>query len=98
MLDRGSFGGGGLGGGGGFGGPIPVPPDPETLSDIARMTGGEFFEARSSGALSAAYSNLGSRLGREPGRTEVTYQFLGLGAALLVLAGLMSVFVSPRLP
>jgi Ca-activated chloride channel homolog len=93
VLDRGSF-----GGGGGFGGPIPVPPDPETLSDIARMTGGEFFEARSSGALSAAYSNLGSRLGREPGRIEITYQFLGLGAALLVLAGLLSAFVSPRLP
>jgi Ca-activated chloride channel family protein len=90
-LDRGSF-------GGGFGGPIPVPPDPETLSDIARMTGGEFFEARSSGALSAAYSNLGSRLGREPGRTEITYQFLGLGAALLLVAGLLSAFVSPRLP
>ena len=94
VLDRGSF-----GGGGGFGGgQIPVPPDPETLSDIARMTGGEFFEAHSSRALSAAYSNLGSRLGREPGRTEVTYQFLGLGAALLVLAGLLSAFVSPRLP
>jgi Ca-activated chloride channel homolog len=101
VLDRGSFGGGFGGpgsGGGGFGGPIPVPPDPETLSDIARMTGGEFFEARSSRALSAAYSNLGSRLGREPGRTEVTYQFLGLGAALLLVAGLLSAFVSPRLP
>jgi Ca-activated chloride channel family protein len=101
VLDRGSFGGGFGGpgsGGGGFGGPIPVPPDPETLSDIARMTGGEFFEARSSRALSAAYSNLGSRLGREPGRTEVTYQFLGLGAALLLVAGLLSAIVSPRLP
>jgi Ca-activated chloride channel homolog len=99
VLDRGSFGGPGPGGGGAFGGgQIPVPPDPETLSDIARMTGGEFFEARSSRALSAAYSNLGSRLGREPGQTEVTYQFLALGAALLVAAGLLSAFVSPRLP
>jgi len=105
VLDRGSFGGGGFGGpgpgggGGGFGGgQIPVPPDPETLSDIARMTGGEFFEARSSRALSAAYSNLGSRLGYEPGRTEVTHLFLALGAALLVAAGLLSAFVSPRLP
>jgi Ca-activated chloride channel homolog len=95
VLDRGSFGGGG---GFGGGGQIPVPPDPETLSDIARMTGGEFFEARSSRALSAAYSNLGSRLGREPGRIEITYQFLGLGAALLLAAGLLSAFVSPRLP
>ena len=94
VLDRSSFGGGGAFGGG----QVPVPPDPETLSDIARMTGGEFFEARSSRALSAAYSNLGSRLGREPGRTEITYQFLALGAALLLVAGLLSAFVSPRLP
>ncbi len=95
VLDRGSFGGQGQGG---FGGQIPVPPDPETLSDIARMTGGQFFEARSSRALSSAYSNLGSRLGREPGPIEITYQFLALGAALLLAAGLLSAFVSPRLP
>jgi Ca-activated chloride channel family protein len=77
---------------------IPVPPDPETLADIARLTGGQFFEARSARALSSAYSNLGSRLGREPGHVEITYQFLALGAALLLAAGLLSAFFSPRLP
>jgi Ca-activated chloride channel homolog len=77
---------------------IPVPPDPETLADIARLTGGQFFEARSARAVSSAYSHLGSRLGREPGHTEITYQFLALGAALLVAAGLLSALFSPRLP
>jgi Ca-activated chloride channel family protein len=82
-----------------FGGrQIPVPPDPETLADIARMTGGQFFEARSARAVSSAYSHLGSRLGREPGHIEITYQFLALGAALLLAAGLLSAFYSPRLP
>jgi Ca-activated chloride channel family protein len=93
VLDRGA--------GGSFGGfprRIPVPPDPETLSDIARLTGGEFFAARSAGSLSSAYSNLGSRLGREPGHKEVTYEFLALGALLLVGAGVLSALFSPRLP
>jgi Ca-activated chloride channel family protein len=104
MLDRGSFGGGGggFGGGGGgsfgFQGRIPVPPDPQTLAAIARLTGGQFFEARSARTLSAAYSHLGSRLGRAPGHTEITYQFLVLGAALLLAAGLLSARFSPRLP
>ena len=73
-------------------------PIPQTLSQIAQLTGGQFFDARSAKALSAAYSHLGSRLGREPGRTEITYVFAALGAALLVAAGLLGALVSPRLP
>jgi Ca-activated chloride channel homolog len=79
-------------------GPIPVPPDPETLSDVARVTGGRFFEARTSHALAAAYTNLGARLGREPGKKEVTYEFLLIGAGLLLGAGVLSALFSPRLP
>jgi Ca-activated chloride channel family protein len=85
----------------GFGGgptSIPVPPDPQTLSEIAKITGGEFFDARSSKALAAAYRSLGAQLGREPGKREVTYEFLLVGAGLLVAAGVLSALVSPRLP
>jgi Ca-activated chloride channel family protein len=77
---------------------IPVPPDPETLSDIARMTGGQFFEARSARTLASAYAHLGARLGREPGKSEITYEFLAIGAGLLLAAGLLSALYSPRLP
>lgn len=73
-------------------------PDPETLRAIARMTGGEFFEARTAKSLSAAYEQLGSRLGRTPGWTEVTNAFLAVAAGLLVAAGLVSARWSPRLP
>ena len=83
-----------------FGGnrPIPVPPDPATLAAIADTTGGKFFDAQSAGALQAAYSKLGSSLGRAPGKTEVTYAFLAGAAGLLVAAGFLSVLWSPRLP
>ena len=46
----------------------------------------------------AAYSTLGSKLGRRPGSIEVTSWFLAAGAFLLVLAGALSALWSPRLP
>jgi Ca-activated chloride channel family protein len=94
------FGGNGYGGGGQFGAPrtIPVPPDPATLRAIANTTGGRFFEARSAKALESAYARLGSRLGRHPGRSEVTSDFVLAAAGLLIAAGLLSAFWSPRLP
>jgi len=77
---------------------IPVPPDPETLRAIAKTTGGEFTEARTAGTLENAYRNLGSRLGREPGHSEITWLFVALAAGLLLLAGAFAAVVSPRLP
>jgi Ca-activated chloride channel homolog len=77
---------------------VPVPPDPETLRAIANRTGGQFFAARDADALKSAYSKLGSRLGRKPGKTEVTYGFLAGAALLLFGAGLLSAVWSPRLP
>ncbi len=98
VIDRGSL-------GPGFGPPddsgsnlIPVPPDPETLREIAEMTGGEFSEARSAEALEMAYESLGSKLGREPGESEITFLLVG-GAGVLLLAALaLGTFLAPRLP
>jgi len=84
--------------GGGGNDRIPVPPDPETLRQIAEITGGEFSEARTADALKRAYSNLSSRLTREPGETEVTFIFVALAAGLLLAAGLVATVVAPRLP
>ena len=92
---------GGFGGGGGPGfGPsqIPVPPDPDTLRQIAQTTGGKFFDARSAQALESAYSHLGSVVARVKGKREATNEFLGLAAILLVAAGAFSALVAPRLP
>jgi Ca-activated chloride channel family protein len=92
-------GGGGYPQGAPFGGRrVPVPPDPETLRAIAVQTGGEFFAAQSAKSLQAAYGKLGSRLGRKPGQSEITYGFLAGAAFLLVAAGLLSALWSPRLP
>jgi Ca-activated chloride channel family protein len=95
------FGGGGgfaPGGGGGFGGPGALAPDPKTLSAIARITGGEFFRARTAGALQDAYTTLGSKIAHTRGMREVTDLFAFGAALLLVLAGALAALWAPRLP
>ncbi len=75
-----------------------MPPDPETLRAIARMTGGEFTDARSADTAKRTYQNLGSRLGRESGESEITWLFLAIAGVLLLVATAVGTFVSPRLP
>lgn len=77
---------------------IPVPPDPETLRDIAETTGGQFTEARTADVLEKTYEKLGSNLGREPGESEVTFLFLAAAGGLLLAAGVLSALWSPRFP
>jgi Ca-activated chloride channel family protein len=77
---------------------VPVPPDPATLRAIARTSGGKFFAARSNSAVRSAYASLGSKLGRRPGRTEITYRFVAAAAGLLLAAVLLSVAWAPRIP
>lgn len=69
---------------------VTVPPDPQTLRQIAETTGGRFFEAPTATDLDAVYKELGSRLGRERRSVEVTSVFAGLGAILLLAAGGLS--------
>jgi Ca-activated chloride channel homolog len=73
-------------------------PDPATLKAIANATGGQFFRARDASAVESAYSRLGSSLGRQPGTVEVTGDFLGGAALLLVLAGIVSALWGRRIP
>src|SRR4029450_7849209 len=40
---------------------IPVPPDPDTLGEIAERTGARFFEAPSAEDLQAIYQGIGSK-------------------------------------
>ena len=75
-----------------------LSPDPATLRAIARTTGGEFFEAKSAGAVKGAYAKLGSSIARVPGHREVTDDFVGGAALLLVLAVGLGAFWAPRLP
>jgi Ca-activated chloride channel family protein len=77
---------------------IPVPPDPATLNEIARITGGQFYAADTAGSLEEVYATLGSSLGRTPGEAVATAWFLAAAAAALAAALLLAALWSPRLP
>jgi Ca-activated chloride channel family protein len=87
---------GGLGGGGfGFGNRAP---DPATLRQIARVTGGRFFAARTAASLTDAYEKLGTKVAQRRSKTEVTFAFVVAAAGLLLGSLLAGARWSPRLP
>lgn len=75
---------------GGFRQIIRVPPSPETLQQIAQLSGGEFFTATDAEGLKRVYEELGSRLGSRDELREVGDWFAGGAAALLVAGGALS--------
>jgi Ca-activated chloride channel family protein len=84
----------------GFGGTrtIRVPPDPETLAQVAEQTGGKFFEAADGEALRGVYDEIGSQVGVEEEKRELTVAFTAAGAALLLAGAALSMLWFARLP
>jgi Ca-activated chloride channel family protein len=76
----------------------PVPPDPVTLKQIARRTGGEFFETQDQSHLNAVYEDLASRLGQKKEWRELSFALLGAAALLTLGAGVLSLLWVQRLP
>jgi Ca-activated chloride channel family protein len=67
-----------------------VPPDPEALAQIARVSGGKTFTADTSKGLTEVYERLGSQLGHKLVKRQVTQEFAGGGLLLLLGATAMS--------
>jgi Ca-activated chloride channel family protein len=65
---------------------MPVPPDTETLAEVAETTGGRFFDAPTAEDLAQIYESLGSRVGYTEQEQEVT-QLFAAAALVFVLAG-----------
>ena len=65
---------------------IRVPPDTETLREIAQHHRRPFFDGPEAAKLESIYANLGTRLSSKPVEQEVTAAFAG-GALVLLLAG-----------
>jgi Ca-activated chloride channel family protein len=76
----------------------PVPPDPVTLRQIARATGGEFFATQSETRLNAVYEDLASRLGRKNQWRELSFALVGVAALFALAAGALSLVWNQRLP
>jgi Ca-activated chloride channel homolog len=77
---------------------VPVPPDRGTLSQVAQITGGRFFQAPSQQALQSVYESLGSQIGYTDEQQDITFAFAAGGAVLLLIGGLLSALWFSRLP
>ena len=83
---------------GGYTEQIRVPPSPGTLTAIAKGTGGEFFQARTSAALDSVYRHLATRIGHTTENREITDAFAGSAIVLLLVGGSLSAFWFRRVP
>jgi len=83
---------------GGFRVDIHVPPSPQTLQQIAKVSGGQSFTAPTDSRLREVYGRLGSLLGHRSKDREITDVFAGGAALLLLVGGGMSMFWFRRLP
>jgi Ca-activated chloride channel homolog len=77
---------------------VAVPPDRETLQQIAENTGGQYFEALTDADLEQVYEEIGSQVAYHDDEREVTAAFAGAGAALLVLGATLSLLWFGRIP
>jgi Ca-activated chloride channel homolog len=64
-----------------------VPPNPRELAEIARTSGGKAYTAQTATRLEEIYESLGSQLGREEKKRQLTSAFAG-GGLVLLLAGM----------
>lgn len=64
--------------------------DEEALKSVAKITGGQFFQASSGAELKKIYEDLGTEFALESRKTEVSALFAAAALLLLVLAGVLS--------
>jgi hypothetical protein len=81
-----------------FGTPLLVAPDPATLREIARVSGGKAFTAEDSDSLKSIYKTLGSQLGTKEQKRQITASFAIGGLVLLLGAAGASLRFAGRLP
>ncbi len=81
-----------------FGNPVPVPPDPELMAQIAAASGARSYTVQNADLLNSIYQHLGRQLGSVQRKHEVTAEFAAAGLVLLLLAALGSARGTGRLP
>ncbi|WP_232821846.1 VWA domain-containing protein [Desertihabitans aurantiacus] len=76
----------------------PVPPDVETMRQIAERTGGTAYEAESADDLSEVYADVAVESGTRKVDQQVTAQYAGFGLVFAVLAALGAISLGVRWP
>jgi Ca-activated chloride channel family protein len=75
-----------------------VTPDVQGLAALAEETGGRSYQSEDAASVSEVYEKLGTFIGTQPVREEVTAWAVGIAGLLLIAAGLAAWRLGPRLP
>ncbi|KOV85039.1 VWA domain-containing protein [Nocardia sp. NRRL S-836] len=75
-----------------------VPVDDESMKEIAKISGGEFFKAASAEELRRVYDTLGEQIGYEKKQADASKPWLVLGTLTAMLAAAMALVLGQRLP
>jgi Ca-activated chloride channel family protein len=75
-----------------------VPVDDESMREIAKLSGGEFYKAASAEQLRAVYDTLGEQIGYETKDADASRPWLMLGTLAALFAAGSALVISQRLP
>lgn len=75
-----------------------VPPDVETMKELAKVTGGRAVNADSAASLADAYKEIGSSVGYEEIRKPITAQYAFGALGFAIIAALGAVLMAARWP
>lgn len=76
----------------------PVPVDDESMREIARLSGGEFYRAATADQLHRVYDTLGEQIGYETKDADASRPWLMLGTLAALAAAGSALLIGQRLP
>ncbi|RSM37552.1 VWA domain-containing protein [Amycolatopsis balhimycina DSM 5908] len=76
----------------------PVSVDDESLREIARLSGGDFYKAASAEELKKVYGDLGEQIGYELKDADASKPWVVAGTLILMIGAAASLFFGQRLP
>ncbi|HVV10645.1 VWA domain-containing protein [Amycolatopsis sp.] len=77
---------------------VPVDVDDGSLQEVARLSGGDFYQAGSAEQLKQVYEDLGEQIGYELKEADASRPWVVLGTLCLIVAAGSSLFIGQRLP
>ncbi len=76
----------------------PVPVDQAELANVAKISGGDAYQAGSAGELKGVYKDIGHSVGKEKVDKEVTSRYAGFGLGFAILAAVGMISLGARWP
>ncbi|SDW46777.1 Ca-activated chloride channel family protein [Amycolatopsis xylanica] len=77
---------------------VGVEVDDQSLKEVAKLSGGEFYKAATAEEIKRVYADLGEQIGYELKNTDASRPWVIVGTLLLMIAAGGALFLGQRLP